>query len=74
MARTTAQLIVVGAVIIGVILFGCVVVASFEPVVRTVVLDFIEKETFIVNERVVTRSRAEDDMTLRPGIDFYELM
>ncbi len=52
MARTTAQLIVV---------------ASIELVVRTVVLDFIELEAFIVNELVVTGLWAEDDMAFRAG-------
>lgn len=51
LARTTAQLIVV----------------LFELVVRTVVLDFVELEAFIVNEPVVTGLRAEYDMTFGVG-------
>jgi hypothetical protein len=55
LARTTAQLIVVG------------VVASIEPIVRTVVLDSVDLEALILDEPVVTGFRPKDDVSFRAG-------
>jgi hypothetical protein len=60
MAPTTAQLVVV-------IIVAVTLVASIEPVVRTVVLDSVDLEASVFKEQIVTGFRAEDDVALRAG-------